>query len=183
MRVVRLFVGVLVLSAVTVGGAWFGVTTASVKAPARDSISVFMESANSDDGTTVVVTGAIGDYGDTAGKMDKNGKANPDGNYSRLDLQRGTIEVDLTTFNAMTDTAQATIDTATCSAHTTGTAPVELLNGTGRYKGISGKVKLTQTIAVVLPRYTSGKDKGKCNEKANPAAQWVSVTGSGTVSF
>jgi hypothetical protein len=65
------------------------------------------------------------------------------------------------------------------------TAPITFVSGTGLYKGISGTVSLTETAAFILPRYTSGKNKGKCNESnsAAPLAEWGALSGSGTVSF
>ena len=142
-------------------------------------------SASGNGGGAAVITGAIGDYGKTTGKMDKNGKRDANGNYGKLALQQGTIEVNLTTFDRRTNNAQPNINNTTCSASLAVTAPVMLFNGTGLYKGIMGTVNLTETYAVILPRYKSGKNKGQCNESNNaqPLAQWGSVAGSGRVSF
>ena len=134
-----------------------------------------------------MVTGAIGDYGKTTPETDKNGTTNPKGNYGKFVLQKGTIEANLTAFNAKEQSlgSQSPINPATCSMKASATAPVMLFNGTGLYQGITGTVNLSVTFAVVLARYTSGKNKGKCNESnnANPVAQWGSITGSGSVSF
>jgi hypothetical protein len=59
--------------------------------------------------------------------------------------------------------------------------PVTLLDGTGRYKGISGKV--AATFAFVMPRQTGGKDKGQCNQNARPLDSYTSLNGRGTVRF
>lgn len=57
---------------------------------------------------------------------------------------------------------------------------------TGLYKGISGTLSDTVTYAAVVPRYTSGKEKGQCTFTSNsiqPLDQISSFTGSGTVKF
>jgi hypothetical protein len=54
-------------------------------------------------------------------------------------------------------------------------------NGTGRYSGIGGTLQMTVTLAFIAPRYTSGKDKGQCDNNTQPLSQYESVTGSGIV--
>jgi hypothetical protein len=83
-----------------------------------------------------VFVGAIGDYG-TAVNVNKNGKPNPNGNYVRVKLQKGTFMIDVT---AMNEAA----------------APVTFLNGTRLYKGISGTANLALTFGGVGSRYKSG---------------------------
>jgi hypothetical protein len=176
--------GVALATSRSSGTAASASTTPST--PAGGSVRLFVTpSATGNGGGAVVVTGAIGDYGKTTGKMDKNGKANKNGNYGKLVLQQGTIEVDLTTFDTKTNNAQPDINNTTCSAALAVTAPVTLFNGTGLYEGITGTVHLTETYAVILPRYTSGKNKGQCNysNNAQPLAQWGSIAGTGRVSF
>jgi hypothetical protein len=132
----------------------------------------------------VVITGAIGDFG-TFLTIDKNGKADPSGNYVKITLKQGAFEIDSTMLNAAANKAQPTVTKATCSAYFSVSGPVTLLGGTGMYKGIAGTVKITQTFAIIFPRYTSGANKGQCNESANvqPIAQYGSITGAGTVRF
>ena len=113
-------------------------------------------------------------------------RLNPNGKYGVIKLQKGTIEVDLANIGkAVNNTAPIVYSTTTCSVALTATAPAMLLNGTGAYKGISGTLKLTETFALILPRVSSGKHKGQCNESnsAIPLATWGSVTGSGNVSY
>ena len=182
---------VALLAATTLLGAFLlgvGVSAATTSTPAAGTASFFITPGGNGGGGTVVVTGAIGDYGKTTPEMDKNGKTNPKkGNYGKFVLQKGTIEANLTAFNAKEQSlgSQSSVNAATCTMEATATAPVMLFNGTGLYKGITGTVNLTVTFAIVLPFYTSGKNKGKCNEgnNANPVAQWGSITGSGSVSF
>jgi hypothetical protein len=170
-------------------GAFFfgvGVSAAATTTPAA-GIADFFITPGSGGGGTIVVTGAIGDYGKVTPMMDKNGKTDKKGNYGKMILKKGTIEADLTMFVAKEQSlgSGSSINTATCSMTASATAPVTLFNGTGLYKGITGTVNLTVTFAVVLPRYTSGKNKGQCNESsnANPVAQSGTIAGSGNVSF
>jgi hypothetical protein len=45
-----------------------------------------------------VFVGAIGEYG-TAVNVDKNGKVNPNGNFVKVKLKKGTFEIDSTALN------------------------------------------------------------------------------------
>jgi hypothetical protein len=132
----------------------------------------------------VVFVGAIGDYG-RAINVDKNGKPNPNGNFVRVKLQKGTLEIDSTALNQTLQNSKPQIASdATCSAAFSGTATVKLFNGTGLYKGISGTARATVTFAGVGNRYKSGPKKGQCSHgDASPRAQYGFVTGHGTVSF
>ena len=126
---------------------------------------------------TIVVAGAIGDYGRTTRQKNGIGKAV---------LHKGTFEVDLNAISKKLQQAKPTVEnTTTCSFVFAATAPAKLFNGTGLYKGISGTVTLTETFAGYGPFYTTGAHKGACNTSPNsvPVAQWASVTAVGTVSF
>ena len=133
----------------------------------------------------IVVAGAIGDWG-TALTIDKNGKPDENGNYVKVTLRKGTFEIDSTALNKKTANPrpQVASDT-TCSVSASGSAPVTLFNGTGLYKGIAGTVKITETFAFIVPKFTSGAKKGQCNmsNSAQPIAQYSSIIGSGTVRF
>jgi hypothetical protein len=134
---------------------------------------------------TIVVAGAIGDYGKTL-SMTKSGKPDSNGNYVKITLQKGTFEVNVTAFNKATAKAPATIsDTATCSFAFIGSGPVTLFNGTGLYKGISGTLTITINFIGYGPLYTSGTKKGECNtsQNAQPLAQKGWIMGRGKVKF
>jgi hypothetical protein len=62
---------------------------------------------------------------------------------------------------------------------------VTFFNGTGLYKGITGKALITVSYGVVGPHYKSGPHNGQCNFDHNtpPLAQYASITGPGAVSF
>jgi hypothetical protein len=133
---------------------------------------------------TILVVGAIGDWGTTS-TINANGTPDPNGNYGKVTLQKGTFEVNLSTVNALSNKAQPTIYAGSCSGVFSVNGPIHFLDGTGAYKGISGTVNLTETFAVILPRFTSGAHLGQCNmsNSAQPLAQNGVVTGSGNVSF
>jgi hypothetical protein len=166
------------------GAAAFGSTT-TPSPTSGGTVNFYATPGNGDGLSAVVLTGAIGDYGRGGGNTDKNGKADKNGNYGTLLLKQGTITADVSKLNALGNSAQPVMHAATCSAELSVSAPITLVRGTGRYKGITGTLTLTETYAVVFSRFASGKNKGQCNDgnNANPVSSWGSVTGSGTVSL
>ena len=171
--------GVAILGSLLLGGA----AAVGAAAPAGGSIRIFATPSNGPTGTILIV-GAIGDSGKTL-TIDKNGAVNPNGNYVKITLKKGTFEVNSTALNAVANNLQPTVNAATCSGYISASAPVTLFGGTGLYTGIAGTVKITETFAFILPRYTSGSKKGQCNESNNaqPIAQYSSIIGAGTVRF
>jgi hypothetical protein len=133
-------------------------------------------------GGTIVITGAIGDYGTTL-NVNKYGKAADNGNFAKITLKMGSFLVDKTLLNVRQNKAKTVADLATCSFRSTASAPVTLSNGTGLYAGISGRVMITVTFGGVGAFYASGPHKGQCNQNRQPLAQFVSVSGPGTVKF
>jgi hypothetical protein len=179
MHIAKLALGVALFASHLGSGA------ARAATPAGGTVHLFATPSMTNNGTgTIVIIGAIGDFG-TFVSTNKNGTVNPNGDYVKMTLKKGTLEVDSTTLNAAANKLQPTFYPATCSAYLTVSDPVRLFNGTGLYKGIAGTVKITETFAAILPRYTSGAKKGQCNGSSNaqPVAQYGSITGSGTVSF
>ena len=169
------------LAAVAGGGSAFASRAATT--PAGGAVYIHATGNNGPAGT-IIITGAIGDYGTTL-SIDRNGKTDTNGNYVRIRLHKGTFEVNSTVLNAKTNHAQPIFNKATCSFRFAGTGPVTLFNGTGLYKGIKGKVLITVSFGAVGSSYTSGPHKGQCNlsNNAPTLAQWGSITGPGTVSF
>jgi hypothetical protein len=175
-------------SAVLLGSLMVGpspaLAAAAPSAPAGGPVRVFV-APGSGGGGKIFIAGAVGDYGQTL-NINKNGTADPNGNYAKVTLQKGTFEVNKTTLNTKMGNAQPVINNLkTCSAIISETAPVTLLDGTGLYEGISGTVDVSITEVFILPFYAAGTHKGQCNESNNaaPVATYESVTGSGTVSF
>jgi hypothetical protein len=176
------------LTGLVLGVAGLGAAAASAahQAPAgradvgRAGGAIFIHATGNDGPkATIVIVGAIGDHGTTV-QMDKNGKPDPNGNFVKVSLKKGTFEVDSTALN----TAQGRptiLNKSTCSMLFRGTAPVTFFNGTGSYTGIKGKATITFEYGFVAPS-TAG---GKCNmsESAKPLAAWDLVNGPGTVAF
>jgi hypothetical protein len=144
---------------------------------------VYFTSYEDDDlpGTTVVLSGAIGDFG--AGvSVFPDGKVNPeDSSQFKLALTQGSFRIVIGPLQAQFERAanHAPYNRTTCSGHATvtGAAPVVAGSGTGAYKGISGSFKLTVTGNEV-------DGKPGCQPFSAPLlAQSIFVTGSGTVSF
>jgi hypothetical protein len=133
------------------------------------TVHVFISpSLTGNGGGTIVLTGAIGDYG-TAIKANPSGQPARKGPDSLAKLHHGT--------------EHARPDLASCSLHGSTNATLPILSGTGRYAGISGSLRVKFTFAEVAARYTKGTKNGKCNLAAGPVAQWASVVGTGNVTF
>ena|ERR1700728_61550 len=180
MRIAKTALGVAVLGSLLISGA----SAFGVSAPAGGTINVWATPIGEGAKATIVITGAIGDYG-TALTINKNGKVNPNGNYVKITLKKGTFEVNSTMLNAAANNLQPTNNSTTCSASGSATGPVTLFNGTGLYKGIAATLNVTETFAFIGPLIKSGSHKGQCNESNNAKAlaQYGSIQGSGTVSF
>ena len=177
MRVAKTALGVAVLgSLLFTGASAFGAT-----APAGGTIKVWVTPSPNGSGGTIVITGAIGDYG-KAFNANSAGKPQKKGAYEQLVLKKGTILLNGQQFNAATNKATPTDYSAvSCSGSIVASAPVPIVSGTKAYAGITGSLTLTETAAFVGPFTKSGT----CNTSGNgnPAAIWGSVTGSGAVSF
>jgi hypothetical protein len=184
LKLVKTAVGVALVAAV-LGPAVpaFGATGPAMPTGGAVKVWVTPKGPNGSHGTILII-GAVGDWGTTQ-NANANGTPNPNGNYGKVTLQKGTFLVNLSTLNALSNKAQPTVYASSCSAMFTVKGPVGLSDGTGAYKGISGTLTITETFAFILPRFTSGAHLGQCNmgENAQPSAQDGVVTGSGTVGF
>jgi hypothetical protein len=126
---------------------------------------------------SVVITGAIGGRGKV---LDVSRT------HIKIVMQQGTgtgatFEVNLTALDDKASTATFPIDDQGCTSEGSVSASAPILDGTGSYEGIRGTARLTETLAWTMPRYSSGKDRGQCN--GSQAVSFVSITGTGTVSF
>jgi hypothetical protein len=156
----------------------------SVVAASDRSGVVHLTAYTSNDGPTetVVVTGAIGDYGQ-AESVNPDGSVNPDHNSQlSLQLSHGTLRLDISALDKAFVTAMRTgfpSDTATCSGSVsaTGQAPVVAGSGTGAYKGVDGSFTLT----VTLDEVDAVSKAQPCNGSGAFLGQVIVTTGSGTV--
>jgi len=181
-RIIKAVLGLAVL-----GGAYLSGVPASGAAttspPVGGAIQLFALPGSGAIGS-ILLTGAIGDHG-TSVSVNRNGKADAMGNYVKITLKDGAFEGDDTALNAAVNRPQPTFNTVTCSGSVSISGPVTLFGGAGLYTGIGGTITITETSALILPRYGSGSKKGQCNESASakPVAEDAFITGEGTVSF
>jgi hypothetical protein len=153
-----------------------GVTGASASTPTGGTLK-FWATPTTAGADNLVITGAIGDYG-TSLNTDQNGKTNAKGSYALITLHKGTFRIDQTAFSTAADKASFPIDKATCSSEGSITAPAPVSSGTGLYKSISGKVRITLTLVWIVSRSSSGKCDGT---KVLFHSEYL--TGTGTVSL
>jgi hypothetical protein len=147
---------------------------AATTAPAGGTLRFFETPATNGTGSVVII-GAIGDYGTIAGDP-SNGK-NPN-DYSKVTLKKGAFEVNQTAFEVKLSKAAFPILQSSCSSEGSTSGAATLFGGTGLYKGISGTVQVTETQAWILPRGSNGRCNGE-----NPSTYYSSITGSGSVHF
>ena len=145
---------------------------------------VFVTAYQNDDlpGATVVLSGAIGDFGAAVSVL-ANGTVDPEhSSQLNLALTQGSFRIVIGPLHAKLENAlsHAPYNLRTCSGHVavTWAAPVVPGSGTGAYKGISGTFKLTITGNEV-------DAKPGCLPFSGTAllAQSIFVADSGTVSL
>jgi hypothetical protein len=156
-----------------------GSAVAVAATPAGGSVALFVQPGDGQGNGKVLMTGAIGDFGETHAVHQGNKT------YARATLREGIVEFDLTAVAAKAASGAPTFNAETCSSSFTVTAAAPIIEGTGHYKGISGSFTITESFGFIGSRYTSGAKKGQCNTSASsqPAAEMGTVYGSGTVSF
>jgi hypothetical protein len=189
MRTKRL---VSILAAASLAGATLlgvGLSDATASTVTNGTVHIIAYGDGAGAGETDIFTGAIGDFGSGIA-VDANGTADPgNGTEQQFDLVHGSFRVSVQALDKKVGSAFNNFkpNTSTCSGMITasGTAPVVSGSGTGSYVGITGSFTVTFLYAAILPKITSGKNKGQCNESNN--AQSIGsaqvVTGSGTVSY
>jgi hypothetical protein len=180
-RIIRAVLGLAVLGGALLSGV--PASAAATSPPAGGPVQLFALPGSGAIGS-ILVTGAIGDHG-TSVSVNQNGKADTSGNYVKITLKNGAFEGNDTALNSAANRPQPTFNTVTCSGSVSISGPVTLFGGSGLYAGIGGTITITETSALILPRYASGSKKGQCNESASakPLAEDAFITGSGTVSF
>ena len=169
MRTRKTGIGLALTSAALIAAG--AVVNASADSPASGPIHLFSYPKGNGNTGTVVIAGAIGDYGSYA--------AAGDGKYVKVTLSQGSFEFDAKNLNDKHKAAYK----ATCSAIFTGTGSASVLNGTGLYAGIKGTIEVTQTHVLVASRNTTGKLKGQCDKVGNHVHHYDSVSATGNVSF
>jgi hypothetical protein len=88
----------------------------------------------------IVVIGAIGGRGTVVNVSDR-GAVDPNGNFAKVTLPNGTFEINLKAFIAKLNKASYPINQASCTAGGLLTASYTVFDGSGPYKGVTGKGK------------------------------------------
>jgi hypothetical protein len=114
MRVAIAAIRVAVLGSVFLGGSP-AIAAVVPSTLAGGSVKLFATPSNGLH-STILMTGAIGGYGNALA-IDKNGRADPHGNYVKVTLHKGGFEINSTALNAKTNNLgnQTPINKATCS--------------------------------------------------------------------
>ena len=129
----------------------------------------------------ILMTGTIGDYGKTI-EVNAKGKPTAHGTYIDVELQKGSILVDVAAFDKAITAAfpHATFDKATCSASVAVHGPITIVSGTKAYAGITGSFAMTGNLAFIGPF-----KNGACTTKTTTpdVATYFALAGTGTVSI
>lgn len=156
-----------------------GCGPASAPAAAPDHGNVNFTDYSDNDGTKakVVLTGAVGDYGDAV-SLTSNGDAHGPRTDIDLNLTQGRFRISVADIDKKLADAFTHFpsNTTTCSGlvTVTGPAPIEAGSGTGAYQGIGGHFDLTVTVNEV-------DVKDHCGPGARFLSQTIVITGPGTV--
>jgi hypothetical protein len=155
--------------------------TSAAKTSAADRTVHFIGYSKNSDGPdfTVILTGAIGDYG-PAVTVHPNGTIDPEHTSElRLGLKKGSFRLSIASLaNKIHSTNSHWAANPTCSFHLSVIAATPIVpgSGTGLYRGISGSFNLTVTIDEV--------DAKPCPHGTTRFfSQLIFLVGSGTVSF
>jgi hypothetical protein len=128
---------------------------------------------------TVIVSGAIGDYG-SAVTVRRDGTTDPEHSSElRLRLKHGSFRLNIASLERKLVSATSRwSSTPTCSFHVSVSAPTAVVagSGTGLYRGISGSVRMTATIDEVDVKPCPGGT-------SRFVSQLIFIVGSGTVAF
>jgi uncharacterized membrane protein len=172
------------LAAAVLGSTLLGITAAGAASPPQGGTIYVSVTPNNSATYPIVIAGAIADYG-KATTIDQTGKVDPNGNYVKIALKQGGFEVNTTDLNKEANSTAPTVNNTTnCSFSFTVSSPITIFNGSGAYKGIAGTLDMTESFVAILPRNTSGNQKGQCNEgNGKPVASSGIISGSGKVSF
>jgi hypothetical protein len=144
-----------------------------------DSVHLVDYTDNDGPDSSVILTGALADYG-KAESVNPDGSVNPEHNSQlRLDLAHGSFRLDIAAldqaFVAVMRT-QFPTNTSTCSSSVSASQAVPIVagSGTGAYQGISGQFELTIKLDEV-------DATGSSCQSAALLSQMLIASGSGRV--
>jgi hypothetical protein len=129
----------------------------------------------------VQFAGAIGDYGQGE-YVNASGHADPEGNDYKIVMKHGDLTLNVTKLNARLQASQPVFfNSTTCSGALKVAAPAPILSGTGDYTSAHGTFQLSVYSEFVVPRFTSGAKKGRCNVNSKPAHAVSAISGQGQI--
>jgi hypothetical protein len=155
--------------------------TSGSSAPASARSTEFTAYSDNDGPTaSVVVTGAVGDYGQAI-SVNPDGSVNPEHNSQlELALGQGSVRLDIAALDKKLVKAFGSFPTnrTTCSGtvRVSGATPVVPGSGTGLYQGASGSFTTTITVAEV-------DAKADCGTSSAFLKQQLVMSGSGRVTL
>ena len=179
MRSGRAVLGAVGMIVCLAAGASVALGASSSATPKGGAIHIFVMPGNGQGNGKIIITGAIGDYGSSS-PVSTGAKK-----YGKATLTKGTITFDLTAITKKVESANPTVNLATCSASITKSATAPIVDGTGVYAGIHGSVKITESFGFIGSTIKSGPKKGQCNQSSSAptVAETGIVYGKGHVSF
>lgn len=131
-------------------------------------------------GASVVLSGALGDFGEAVSVNPDGSVSSEHGGQQNLVLTQGAFRIDFSALDRAFVAAFQThpVDARSCSGHitVTGSAPVVPGSGTGAYRGIAGTFRLTLTLDELVPQT-------QCDWTGPMLKQSIVITGSGDVSL
>jgi len=167
---------VLIVVVAMVAGAYaWGRSQAKATTSTPAGMNVHLTDYSDNDGTesTVVLSGAIGDFGTATRSGDQ-------GAVMTLHLQRGTIQLDTTSLAKRFTTAvgKAVFSQTTCSGsvQVTSSVPILASSGTGAYKRASGKFSLSMNLDEVVPKQLNCSANNKMLGQAIVSSGWGKVS-------
>lgn len=162
----------------------YTVAAAHSRSHSRGAVHLTAYTNNDGPTETVIVTGAIGDYGQAV-SVYPDGTVDPE-HDSQLSLQlsRGTLRLDTAALDktfvaAFLHDFPSNATTCSGSFEVTRQVPVVAGSGTGAYKGAGGAFTLTVTLDEV-DKFSSAQP---CTAGSAFLSQAIVITGSGTVTF
>lgn len=152
-RIAKFVVPLALVSAAVLAVAT-GLASASGTSTAGTTHFYEADTALAGNSGTVVLTGAITDYG-----TDCQGCAGGDG-FNVLELSKGSFEVNVNDLG--NELASFPVDPVMCSSDGSATAPVQIVSNskydTGAYKHIHGMFNATGSAALILPQKNGACD-------------------------
>jgi hypothetical protein len=134
-------------------------------------------------GAALIAALACAACGGGAARATDTANTSASGNYVKVTLHHGAFELNVAKLIAAEGGSAPALDPATCSGVSLVTAPASVVDGKGTYQGITGTVDVTETIAFILPRYTSGRHIKQCDNNTQPIDAYSPITGSGKIKF